>query len=265
MFGFYRDEFILDSHSLEFVLNVLPMVIMLFIAFPSLYLLYFMEDFSSAHFANKGVTHPSQLSGFCSNYSCESYVVYDVKFGSFSLFRFSLPVINLLSCSNGDYPSHPAPYLSTVSGQVYVDHDIVVSSSGRYSYIERTSPFDTKVPSPPSSSVSGSPSPVQPSTSASFSAGSNNSSSGSSTLVGSTSSVSTISNPSPSSASSPVVRSMPLTEAHDIIWQIKSHNGDYIHSLKSKLYHRGHLRVDLPVFLTKEFPTLPDTTREFSG
>ncbi len=39
----YLDKYTMDSHLLETVWTIIPMVILLFIAFPSLYLLYLIE------------------------------------------------------------------------------------------------------------------------------------------------------------------------------------------------------------------------------
>jgi len=38
------DKFITESHFLEFVWTLIPIIILLFIAFPSLYILYLTED-----------------------------------------------------------------------------------------------------------------------------------------------------------------------------------------------------------------------------
>jgi len=40
----YSDKHMLDAHAIEFVWTVAPIVILLFIAYPSLYLLYLTEE-----------------------------------------------------------------------------------------------------------------------------------------------------------------------------------------------------------------------------
>jgi len=44
--NYWLDLVTMDSHGLEFVWTVIPMVILIFIAFPSLYLLYLAEEIS---------------------------------------------------------------------------------------------------------------------------------------------------------------------------------------------------------------------------
>jgi cytochrome c oxidase subunit 2 len=51
------DKYTVDSHVLETVWTVVPIVILLFMAFPSLYLLYLMEDLSSPSLRVKVVGH----------------------------------------------------------------------------------------------------------------------------------------------------------------------------------------------------------------
>lgn len=51
------DKYTMESHVLETVWTVLPMVILCFMAFPSLYLLYLMEDVSSPSLTIKVVGH----------------------------------------------------------------------------------------------------------------------------------------------------------------------------------------------------------------
>lgn len=51
------DKVTMDSHVLETVWTVIPMVILLFMAFPSLYLLYLMEDISNPTVTVKVVGH----------------------------------------------------------------------------------------------------------------------------------------------------------------------------------------------------------------
>ncbi len=51
------DRMIIDSHFLELVWTVVPMVFLLFIALPSLYLLYMTEDLSSYSLTAKVIGH----------------------------------------------------------------------------------------------------------------------------------------------------------------------------------------------------------------
>nr|UBY46733.1 cytochrome c oxidase subunit II [Brachionus calyciflorus] len=51
------DKYTVDSHILETVWTIVPMVILLFMAFPSLYLLYLMEDVSNPNLMVKVVGH----------------------------------------------------------------------------------------------------------------------------------------------------------------------------------------------------------------
>lgn len=77
----YLDKYTMDSHILETVWTVLPMVILLFMAFPSLYLLYLIEDVSSPSISVKVVGHQwyweYQYSNSWFNYGFDSYIVYE--------------------------------------------------------------------------------------------------------------------------------------------------------------------------------------------
>lgn len=53
----HLDKFIVESHFLELVWTVLPIVILLFMAFPSLYLLYLTEDTTNCAVVVKVVAH----------------------------------------------------------------------------------------------------------------------------------------------------------------------------------------------------------------
>ena len=53
----YLDRYVVDSHVLELTWTVLPMVFLLFIALPSLYLLYSTEDFIEYNMCVKAVGH----------------------------------------------------------------------------------------------------------------------------------------------------------------------------------------------------------------
>jgi len=71
----------MDSHILETIWTILPIVILLFMAFPSLYLLYLIEDVSSPSISVKVVGHQwyweYQYSNSWFNYRFDSYIVYD--------------------------------------------------------------------------------------------------------------------------------------------------------------------------------------------
>nr|YP_001739870.1 cytochrome c oxidase subunit II [Brachionus plicatilis]BAG12883.1 cytochrome c oxidase subunit II [Brachionus plicatilis] len=75
------DKYTVDSHILETVWTVIPMLILLFMAFPSLYLLYLMEDVSNPSLMVKVVGHQwyweYQYSNSWFNYSFDSYMVYE--------------------------------------------------------------------------------------------------------------------------------------------------------------------------------------------
>lgn len=75
------DKYTVDSHILETVWTVIPMLILLFIAFPSLYLLYLIEDVSNPSLMVKVVGHQwyweYQYSNSWFNYSFDSYIVYE--------------------------------------------------------------------------------------------------------------------------------------------------------------------------------------------
>nr|QHR79580.1 cytochrome c oxidase subunit 2 [Brachionus rubens] len=91
------DKYTVDSHILETVWTIIPMVILLFMAFPSLYLLYLMEDVSNPSLMVKVVGHQwyweYQYSNSWFNYSFDSYMVYEK--GDSPLFH-SLDVDNRL-------------------------------------------------------------------------------------------------------------------------------------------------------------------------
>jgi len=75
------DKYTVDSHVLETIWTVIPIVILLFIAFPSLYLLYLIEDVSNPSLMVKVVGHQwyweYQYSNSWFNYSFDSYIVYE--------------------------------------------------------------------------------------------------------------------------------------------------------------------------------------------
>ena len=75
------DKYTMDSHLLETVWTVVPMVIVLFMAFPSLYLLYLMEDISNPTVTVKVVGHQwyweYQYSNSWLNHTFDSYMVHD--------------------------------------------------------------------------------------------------------------------------------------------------------------------------------------------
>lgn len=75
------DKYTVDSHFLETVWTVIPIVILLFMAFPSLYLLYLIEDVSNPSLVVKVVGHQwyweYQYSNSWLNQSFDSYIVYE--------------------------------------------------------------------------------------------------------------------------------------------------------------------------------------------
>ena len=75
------DKYTVDSHVLETIWTVVPIVILLFIAFPSLYLLYLIEDVSNPSLTVKVVGHQwyweYQYSNSWFNYSFDSYIIYE--------------------------------------------------------------------------------------------------------------------------------------------------------------------------------------------
>lgn len=75
------DKHTFDSHSLETFWTVFPMVILLFMAFPSLYLLYLMEEVRSPSLTVKVVGHQwyweYQYSNSWFTLGFDSYMVYD--------------------------------------------------------------------------------------------------------------------------------------------------------------------------------------------
>jgi len=80
-FSPYSDKYTIDSHFLETVWTVVPMFILLVIAFPSLYLLYLIDDISKPRLTVKVVGHQwyweYQYSNSWFNYSFDSYMVYE--------------------------------------------------------------------------------------------------------------------------------------------------------------------------------------------
>lgn len=81
IFRSFLDKYTMDSHVLETLWTVLPIVILLFMAFPSLYLLYLIEDVSSPSISVKVVGHQwyweYQYSNSWFNYGFDSYMVYE--------------------------------------------------------------------------------------------------------------------------------------------------------------------------------------------
>jgi len=77
----YTDKYTMDSHFLETVWTVIPMFILLIMAFPSLYLLYLIEDISKPSLTVKVVGHQwyweYQYSNSWFNYTFDSYIVYE--------------------------------------------------------------------------------------------------------------------------------------------------------------------------------------------
>ena len=81
IFNPYTDKYTIDSHFLETVWTVIPIFILLLMAFPSLYLLYLIEDISKPSLTVKIVGHQwyweYQYSNSWFNYSFDSYIVYE--------------------------------------------------------------------------------------------------------------------------------------------------------------------------------------------
>lgn len=79
----YFDNVTIDSHLLETIWTVIPMFILLFIAFPSLYLLYLIEDVSKPFITVKVIGHQwyweYQYLNSWSDRRFDSYILYDNK------------------------------------------------------------------------------------------------------------------------------------------------------------------------------------------
>jgi len=73
------DSYTIDSHVLESVWTIVPMVILLFMAFPSLYLLYLIEEVSTPSISIRVVGHQwyweYQYSDSWFNHSFDSYLL----------------------------------------------------------------------------------------------------------------------------------------------------------------------------------------------
>lgn len=91
------DKYTVDSHILETVWTVFPMFLLLLIAFPSLYLLYLMEEISKPLLTIKVVGHQWYWEYSYSNswfsYSFDSYIVHS---SSDSALFYNLDVDNRL-------------------------------------------------------------------------------------------------------------------------------------------------------------------------
>lgn len=93
------DKYLIDSHFLELVWTIVPIVFLLFMAFPSLYLLYMTEDSHSPRVRLKVLGHQwyweYEYSFLGKVYSFDSYLVSGYLGVSSSLFR-NLDVDNRL-------------------------------------------------------------------------------------------------------------------------------------------------------------------------
>jgi len=73
------DLYTMDSHVLESVWTIVPMIILLFMAFPSLYLLYLIEEVSTPSISIKVIGHQwyweYQYSDSWFSYSFDSYLL----------------------------------------------------------------------------------------------------------------------------------------------------------------------------------------------
>lgn len=91
------DKYTVDSHLLEAIWTVLPIVILLFIAVPSLYLLYLIEEVSNPVLSVKVIGHQwyweYEYINSWFNYSFDSYIVYS---NPFSPLFYTLDVDNRL-------------------------------------------------------------------------------------------------------------------------------------------------------------------------
>ena len=92
------DKHTIDSHVLETVWTILPIIVLLFIAFPSLYLLYLIEEISTPSLTVKVVGHQwyweyQFSSDSNTSVTFDSYIVHDSE--NFPLF-YSLDVDNRL-------------------------------------------------------------------------------------------------------------------------------------------------------------------------
>ena len=92
------DRFFLESHILETIWTILPILILLLIAFPSLYLLYLIEEIYSPSLRVKVVGHQwyweYQVLSATNRIRFDSYIVYE-PYKSISLF-YNLDVDNRL-------------------------------------------------------------------------------------------------------------------------------------------------------------------------
>lgn len=77
------DKYTIDSHVLETIWTVVPMFILMFIAFPSLYLLYLIEDVSNPSVTVKVIGHQWYWEyQYCNSWFREpfdSYMVHDKR------------------------------------------------------------------------------------------------------------------------------------------------------------------------------------------
>lgn len=91
------DKYTVDSHVLETIWTIVPIVILCFIAFPSLYLLYLIEDATSPSLIVKVIGHQwyweYQYANSYSSYGFDSYMLHDRS--AFRLFH-ALDVDNRL-------------------------------------------------------------------------------------------------------------------------------------------------------------------------
>lgn len=80
-FSPFLDSFSMDSHVLETVWTVIPMFVLLFIAFPSLHLLYFIEEVLSPSITLKVIAHQwyweYQYFSSWYNSTVDSYIISD--------------------------------------------------------------------------------------------------------------------------------------------------------------------------------------------
>ena len=91
------DKYTVDSHILETIWTVFPMFLLLLMAFPSLYLLYLIEEISKPLLTVKVIGHQwyweYQYSNSWFNYSFDSYIIHE---NSVAPLLYSLDVDNRL-------------------------------------------------------------------------------------------------------------------------------------------------------------------------
>lgn len=118
------DRFIVDSHFLEFIWTLIPLLFLFAMALPSLYLLYFLEDESSRSLDVKVVGHQWYW-----EYEYYNLLSGNVSFNSYMLTRDSPDSYRLLDVDNRlCLPSNSTSLLMVTSADVL--HSWTVPSLG---------------------------------------------------------------------------------------------------------------------------------------